>query len=177
MSFNIRLLASLGSLLVLAALFSACSSQASEPVSGGGTRIPPARKTPPEAIETRQSVEPQPTPTPFPSQGTLPVSGEVPEVLLKAIMADLAASLGIDPSTIEVIKAESVVWGDGSLGCPEPGMMYTEALVNGYWVVLLAGDREYDYRASQKGYFRLCEGKGVGPVVGPSGEPVYSPDR
>jgi hypothetical protein len=31
------------------------------------------------------------------------------------------------------------VWNDGSLGCPEPGMMYTQALVNGYWLIIEAG--------------------------------------
>jgi hypothetical protein len=36
--------------------------------------------------------------------------------------------------------------------------MYTQALVDGYWVVLAVGEQEYDYRASDTGYFFLCEG-------------------
>ena len=42
----------------------------------------------------------------------------------------------------------AVTWNDGSLGCPEPGMFYTQALVDGYHVILQAGDEELDYRVS-----------------------------
>ena len=50
--------------------------------------------------------------------------------------ADLARRLGVDPDDLEVISAEEVTWPDGSLGCPEPGMSYTQALVDGSKVVL-----------------------------------------
>src|SRR5438105_6235108 len=53
-------------------------------------------------------------------------------------------------------RAESVVWNDGSLGCPEPEMMYTQALVNGYWVVIDASGQNYDFRVDNRGNFRLC---------------------
>jgi hypothetical protein len=35
-----------------------------------------------------------------------------------------------------MVRAESAVWNDESLGCPEPGMMYSQSLING----LLGGD-------------------------------------
>jgi hypothetical protein len=96
-----------------------------------------------------------------------PVTGEVPAALLEAIVADLAARLGIRSDEIQVVRGESVVWNDGSLGCPEPGMMYTEALVDGYWVVLEHEGQMYDYRATDRGYFRLCES----PLPGLPGRP------
>jgi hypothetical protein len=37
-----------------------------------------------------------------------------------------------------VVQAEAVTWPDGALGCPEPGIVYTQALVPGYWVVVEA---------------------------------------
>jgi hypothetical protein len=86
------------------------------------------------------------------------VVGEVPEIILDEIISDLSQNLGVDNQEIQIIKADSVVWNDGSLGCAQPGMMYTQALVNGYQVVLAVGDQEYDYRASDTGYFFLCEG-------------------
>lgn len=177
MSLYLRLFASLAGLLLMAAITSACSSQASEPAPDPGETTPPARSTLPALIETGQPPDSPVSQTPLPAQGTAPVTGEVPQALLQAIMADLSARTGVAPAAMAVVRAESVVWGDGSLGCPEPGMMYTQALVDGYWVVLKVNAREYDYRASQTGYFRLCEGKGGGPVVGPAGEPVESPDR
>jgi hypothetical protein len=51
-------------------------------------------------------------------------------------VADLADQLGVDPTSIEVIVDEQVTWRNGSLGCPEPGMVYTQALVDGYRIVL-----------------------------------------
>jgi hypothetical protein len=55
-----------------------------------------------------------------------------------------------------MVRAESAVWNDGALGCPEPGMMYTQALVNGYWVVIDAAGQNYDFRVDSGGNFRLC---------------------
>ena len=84
------------------------------------------------------------------------VTGEVPADLLSAIMADLVQQGNLLREDIRVERAESVVWPDGSLGCPVPGEMYTQAQVPGFWVVLSAGNKKYDYRASSTGHFRLC---------------------
>jgi hypothetical protein len=85
------------------------------------------------------------------------VIGEVPADLLAAILDDLADRLGAAPEEIAILRGEAVVWNDGALGCPQPGQFYTQALVNGYWVVLAHGGQEYDYRASDRGTFFLCE--------------------
>ena len=50
-----------------------------------------------------------------------------------------------------------MTWSDGSLGCPRPGQVYTQALVPGYQVVLEVEGRQYDYRATERGYYVLCE--------------------
>jgi hypothetical protein len=60
-----------------------------------------------------------------------------------------------------IVRAESVVWNDGSLGCPEPGNMYTEALVNGYWVIIRARGQTYDFRADSRGSFVSAEHRAV----------------
>jgi hypothetical protein len=88
------------------------------------------------------------------------VIGEVPDDLLDAILAAAAEHSGLSASDIEVVQAEQVTWPDGSLGCPEPDQMYTQALVEGYQVVLDAGGEELDYRVGSGGSFRLCEGGG-----------------
>jgi hypothetical protein len=104
---------------------------------------------------TRPSKEPERVP-----DDTTPplVMGETPPDLLSRIVADAADRAGVVDSELTVIRDEFVVWNDGSLGCPEPGQMYTQALVDGYWVVLKAGDVEYDYRANTEGDFFACEG-------------------
>jgi hypothetical protein len=90
------------------------------------------------------------------------VTGEVPTDILAAILGDAAEQTGVPEADIEVVRAEAVTWSDGSLGCPEPGMLYTQALVDGFQVVVNAGDEELDYRVGQGGSFRLCETGGPG---------------
>ncbi len=82
--------------------------------------------------------------------------GEVPAELLAEIVDDLAAKTGTERSAIEVLRAEAVTWGDSSLGCPEPGMMYAQALTDGYWVILGHSGEEHDYRARRGGSLLLC---------------------
>lgn len=85
------------------------------------------------------------------------VTGEVPDSLLATVKEDLAGKLGIGADAIDVVRGESIVWNDGSMGCPRPDTMYTQALVPGYWIILAHGGKEYDYRASERGSFFLCE--------------------
>ncbi len=105
---------------------------------------------------------------PAPSGG---VTGEAPADLLEAILADAAGRTGLERDALIVLQDEAVVWSDGSLGCPEPDMMYTQALVEGYHVIVQAGDRQLDYRASRSGFFKLCENPlpaGAGRVSEPA---------
>jgi hypothetical protein len=89
-----------------------------------------------------------------------PMTGEVPAEILAELVADAAQRTATEAAEVDVIQAEAVTWNDGSLGCPEPGMMYTQALVDGYQVILRAGDEELDYRVGAGGGFRICEGGG-----------------
>lgn len=80
--------------------------------------------------------------------------GEVPDDILDRVLADARTQLGTDD--LDVLVGETVTWPDGSLGCPEPGMMYTQALVDGYQIVVSDGTTELDYRVGAGGGFRLC---------------------
>jgi hypothetical protein len=93
--------------------------------------------------------------------------GEVPEDLIRAIVNDLAARLEVTAEAVTLVRAKFVVWPDGSLGCPQPGFVYTQALVPGYRVVLQVGGQDYDYRVGQGGYFVLCERSLPGQVFPP----------
>jgi len=86
------------------------------------------------------------------------VSEGVPSTVIDAAVADAAARAGVSLAEITVVSAESVTFPDGSLGCPEPDMMYTQVITPGYQVVVEAGGQEYDYRASARGgAIRWCE--------------------
>ena len=56
-----------------------------------------------------------------------------------------------------MVSAEPKTWNDGSLGCPQPGQLYTQALVPGYQVILDANGKQMDYRATESGDVKLCE--------------------
>ena len=135
-------------------------------------------ETPPD--ETPDRSEQRPTQTP-PSglerveiTPLAPVIGEVPAEILDEIIAELVERTGSERVDIQMIRAESVVWNNGSLGCPQPGEFYIQMLINGYWVVLEVEGVEYDYRVSDKGYFTLCERRG-GLPVSPPGDPGSGP--
>jgi hypothetical protein len=74
------------------------------------------------------------------------------------IVADLAQQLSIEASSIRILQWEAVTWRDGSLGCPEPNMAYTGALVNGYRVLLEAQGEQHYYHTDEIAYFIRCDG-------------------
>jgi hypothetical protein len=95
-----------------------------------------------------------PTPAETPSHT---VVAEAPEGALDAIRKDLG-SRGMADADIEVVEVHRTTWRDGSLGCPEPGSVYTQALVDGWRVLVKVGSSEYDYRfGSDPSSPTLCE--------------------
>ena len=128
----------------------------------------PTPTEPPQDQTGGQAASPVPTELP-PPQPDIPLVGEVPQDLLQAVIEHLLGRISASREAIAVEEAEAVVWRDGSLGCPQPGMMYTQALVPGYRIVLRVGGETYDYHASQAGFFVLCEeGRSEEPL--PPGE-------
>src|SRR5437588_12532072 len=96
--------------------------------------------------------------------GEASMKNEVPQPILESITKEVAAVAKVGREQLVIVRAESVVWNDGSLGCPEPGMMYTQALGNGYWLVIDAAGQTYDFRVDRSGRFRLCPpGQGQPP--------------
>ncbi len=71
-------------------------------------------------------------------------------------VADLAQRLGVPEGEVRVVSMEEVTWRDGSLGCAEPGTMYTQALVDGSRIVLEAEATTYEYHQGQGRVF-WCE--------------------
>jgi hypothetical protein len=93
------------------------------------------------------------------------VKTEVPKKILDPILKEAASLSKVSAEQLVIVRAKSVVWNDGSLGCPEPGIQYTQALVNGYWVVIVAAGKTYDFRVARGGSFRLCPpGRGRPPL-------------
>jgi len=76
--------------------------------------------------------------------------------ITEAALADASRRTGLVPGDLKVISADAVTWPDGSLGCPQPGRMYTQASVPGFRVRIGAGGRVLDYHANARGGLVLC---------------------
>jgi len=88
--------------------------------------------------------------------------------LIDVAIADLAQRLAIDQSAISVAEAMTVVWPDGSLGCPRPGMQYTQVLHDGFLIRLQAQGRTFAYHGGGSRPPFLCESPDRrGPAAGP----------
>lgn len=76
--------------------------------------------------------------------------------MLDQIRADAAQRTSVTPDKVKILAVEAVTWADGSLGCPEPGMMYAQALVRGYRITVDAAGTTLDYHAGPQSRFVHC---------------------
>jgi hypothetical protein len=131
-------------------------SDTDEPSTPGPPSTPPPSPSqPPPTTPPSFSVQPSAplSTTPRSTMPGTPIDPTLPHVV--AAVDDLAGRLGIEPGAVTVVDARNVTWPDSSLGCPEPGMMYTQVLVDGVLVVLEAGGRQYEYHGGDPLF--LCE--------------------
>lgn len=92
------------------------------------------------------------------------MSERPPAPVITAIIADAASLVGTDVIHVEVVSVASVAWTDGSLGCPQPGMFYTQAVVDGGQVIVRVDETELDYRVGRDGSFMICKSDQSGPT-------------
>jgi hypothetical protein len=157
--------------LLLAACGGGEASVTTEAVSSG---LPSTS----DPAESTMPLEPPTSPTestlasvPESSESTAPNSttgseGEgVPIALLEPVLIAAAARSGVDVGEVTVVSAELRDWPDGSLGCPAPGMMYTQVITPGYRVVIEVAGEQLDYRMNRRGAFRLCESGAAIPDI------------
>ena len=120
--------------MALAALGGCGAAQAADPVSVAGSIAPPNRIPYP--------VDPSQAPG-----GTPIATSAIPRELRRAVVADAAQRFNIPASAVVLARAEQVTWPDGSLGCPEPGRSYSQALIAGFRVVAVTSAGELHYNA------------------------------
>lgn len=103
-------------------------------------------------------IEPPGHPNSSPTQENImsPASVEQSEQVRLAT-EDLMQRLNISPEEISLVEITDVVWSDGSLGCPQPGMFYTQALVEGTRIRLQVGEAIYNYHSGRNQAPFLCE--------------------
>ena len=134
---------------LLIALFAACTAV-------------PRLEAPPIATPAAEPiVEPpvaDPTQTPSPEEPMAqPDLANYPPV--QQATADLAQRLDVDPAAVEVVRVEEVTWPNAGVGCPEPGMAYTQALVDGQFIQLQVDGVTYNYHSGGQRAPFLCTSK------------------
>jgi hypothetical protein len=117
----------------------------------GATELAPT--APPSGSATEV---PTPRPPDLPLQTPPSIPG-IPTDILNTVRTEAARLAGVSAEQVGVVAATAVTWSDGSLGCPLPDEMYTQALVRGYQIVVQAGDEQFDFRVDDEGGFRVCD--------------------
>ena len=117
----------------------------------------------PAVISTEVPIAPTPLST---ISKETPIMNEVPiptpldsglDSFVTQAKDDLAKRLAIAPEQIELLEASSVTWPDGSLGCPQPGMLYTQVQVDGILIRLRVDQKTYEYHGGGRRPPFLCE--------------------
>ncbi len=90
------------------------------------------------------------------------------EGLIEQARVDLAEKLKVEVQAIELERFELVVWPDGSLGCPQPGMAYAQVQREGYRILLRHQDRVFTYHGGEDQAPFLCLSPLTPPGYNPS---------
>jgi len=120
----------------------------------------------------------QPTPTEIIMPATPPAPGSESSGIdlspqIEQARQDLAARLSLTADQIEVVEAKAVVWPDGSLGCPQPDMVYPQVLQDGFLIVLRSNNQLYEYHGGGDSTIFLCETATADPdALQPAAAPI-----
>lgn len=110
------------------------------------------------------------------------VLAQAPEPI-NAALRDLGARFGktIAVTDLDNWSFEQNLYGDTSLGCPQPGQAYAQMQVSGFKFTLTYAGNDYDYRVSNDQSIVILCGSTVAPPPVPScpppDDPAYLPPR
>jgi hypothetical protein len=98
-----------------------------------------------------------PDPAPPTSVSGEPVaSATLPREVRRAVVADAARRFKVAESAVVLGRAEKLMWSDGSLGCPQTGQMYSQALVPGFRLVAKTSEGDLVYHTDTRGQAVVC---------------------
>ena len=73
-----------------------------------------------------------------------------------AALQAAAQHLGVSPDQLQVTQVEPHEWPDASLGCPQPGQMYSQVVTPGYLVMITSDGHQLEYHTDMRGRVILC---------------------
>jgi hypothetical protein len=137
----------------------------------------PAVKAPPETTGMAAPARiPDVAPAVQPGESVQIAS--VPRDVRRAVVADAAKRFKVEESAVVLVNAEKVTWNDGALGCPEPGKMYAQMMVDGFRLVAKTAAGSLLYHTNASGDVVNCRvpvAKQLGPPVMDTEPKPYPP--
>jgi hypothetical protein len=95
-----------------------------------------------------------------------PVAGSVEAKVAQA----LSKKTGVDTSKLVLTTKDALDWPDSALGCPAPGMMYSQIVTSGFKLVYSDGAKTYEVHTDRSGNRAvLCQNKQPVELSGSSG--------
>jgi hypothetical protein len=92
--------------------------------------------------------------------GNLPGSNANPDAQLAidAALQDAASHLAVPNNQLRVDQVEPHKWPDSSLGCPQPGMMYSQIVTPGFLIVISStSGKQLEYHTDGGSRVVLCK--------------------
>ena len=124
-----------------------------------GNAAVPAGPVSDSQITTTAVVEITPGPTTAASAAPAaasPVPGSVEAKVAQA----LGKKIGVDASKLMLTAKAAQEWPDSALGCPAPGMMYSQVVTPGFKLTYSNGAKTYEVHTDQSGDRAvLCQNK------------------
>jgi hypothetical protein len=139
---RIALVAALWVVAGCSAASSSGSGTGSPRPSGEGASLVPASARPSRLPDATTSGSPGPF--------------ELPASIVDPVVAEVAHLAGVPADQVVVKSAESLTFPDGGLGCPLPGMVYTQVQVEGFKIIAEVSGKTYDFRGTGPTAFRQC---------------------
>ena len=72
-------------------------------------------------------------------------------------LCDAAAHLAVNSDALRVDQLEARQWGDSSLGCPKPGIMYSQIVTPGFLILITGAGKQLEYHTDARGRVVLCQ--------------------
>jgi hypothetical protein len=141
------------SLAVLWGSILSAGCQANSVDAGAPFEVTPSPVT--EPVATTAPILPASGDAQMTSTPPIPADAGLQSLIDKARM-DLAQQLSIPMTQINLIQTISATWPDSSLGCPQPGMAYSQVLTPGYLIQLQADNRVYEYHTDADQLVVFC---------------------
>jgi hypothetical protein len=88
----------------------------------------------------------------------VPVPSEAASAV-DAALTDAATHLGVSKDQLRVEQVEAKEWPDSSLGCPQPGQLYSQIVTPGYLIIISSsapGASQLEYHADARSRVTLC---------------------